>query len=304
MSKSLKLALGAMIAVAFLILFATFTSIGSNNSSASIQDELNSQIANLIDLPDNDTDNDGLNDSIEAIQGTDPLNPDTDGDGFWDGEEFLSGCDPLVLPPLDCTSTQNGQNLTSLIGNRITQGLVAGETFGDTMSAELIENITSDGDQKVLAAFDASFTDYTDDDLIVIDSNDQKTIRHYVYNLAAIVNKDIARSSYEITAEDIQEGINYTLSNPSSENPFFMQQAEIHEAALRQLLAIPVPRMFVNDHLYLTEVVSDLSVLYRLAGNSNDDIVATRLALKTMPVAFEHLATATFNFSTTIYAYR
>ena len=49
------------------------------------------------DLPDGeDTDDDGLLDSVEEELGTDPLNPDTDGDGLPDGVEvFETGTDPL-----------------------------------------------------------------------------------------------------------------------------------------------------------------------------------------------------------------
>ena len=42
-----------------------------------------------------DIDGDGLDDSAEALAGTDPLNPDTDGDGTLDGAEVAAGTDPL-----------------------------------------------------------------------------------------------------------------------------------------------------------------------------------------------------------------
>jgi len=41
-----------------------------------------------------DTDNDGLDDELEAIFGTDPNKADTDGDGFNDKEELLDGYNP------------------------------------------------------------------------------------------------------------------------------------------------------------------------------------------------------------------
>lgn len=43
-----------------------------------------------------DTDNDGLNDYVEAEQGTSPNNPDTDNDGVNDGEEVTLGLNPLL----------------------------------------------------------------------------------------------------------------------------------------------------------------------------------------------------------------
>ncbi|MCK4799597.1 hypothetical protein KAS31_01325 [Candidatus Parcubacteria bacterium] len=43
-----------------------------------------------------DFDNDGLNNEMEEIYGTDKNNPDTDGDGFKDGEEVKNGYDPTI----------------------------------------------------------------------------------------------------------------------------------------------------------------------------------------------------------------
>lgn len=43
-----------------------------------------------------DTDNDGLQDELEAKYGTDPLKYDTDGDGYNDGEEISHGFSPLA----------------------------------------------------------------------------------------------------------------------------------------------------------------------------------------------------------------
>jgi len=42
-----------------------------------------------------DSDNDGLDDDLEKLFGTDPANPDTDGDGYLDGEETENGYNPL-----------------------------------------------------------------------------------------------------------------------------------------------------------------------------------------------------------------
>lgn len=45
--------------------------------------------------PTGDPDNDGLINSAEASNGTDPFNPDTDNDGLLDGNEVLQGANPL-----------------------------------------------------------------------------------------------------------------------------------------------------------------------------------------------------------------
>jgi hypothetical protein len=54
-----------------------------------------------------DSDGDGLSDDVEAVLGTDPLNPDTDGDGLSDGDEVLIGTDPLN-PDTDADGLQDG----------------------------------------------------------------------------------------------------------------------------------------------------------------------------------------------------
>lgn len=44
-----------------------------------------------------DTDADGLDDTLEVLFKTDPLNADTDGDGFSDGAEVFAGYSPLDI---------------------------------------------------------------------------------------------------------------------------------------------------------------------------------------------------------------
>lgn len=64
----------------------------------------------------NDTDNDGLSDSLEKTLGLSIINPDTDGDGYSDAEEYNDyGTDPLV--PAAALFSQNepaGIRLVSL----------------------------------------------------------------------------------------------------------------------------------------------------------------------------------------------
>lgn len=77
----------------------------NNNASNSIFSSENSNI-NAVNLNVNssannnvnaisDSDNDGLTDAQEKINGTNVNNPDTDGDGYTDGNEIKGGYDPL-----------------------------------------------------------------------------------------------------------------------------------------------------------------------------------------------------------------
>ncbi|MDG1950148.1 MAG: hypothetical protein P8J32_05050, partial [bacterium] len=54
-----------------------------------------SNLDDVIELGDVDTDNDGLSDQDEETYGTDPNNPDSDADGYTDGDEVSSGYNPL-----------------------------------------------------------------------------------------------------------------------------------------------------------------------------------------------------------------
>ena len=58
---------------------------------------------------DSDDDNDGIADTAEITNGTDPLDSDTDGDGLDDGEESSIGTDPLN-PDTDGDGVNDGQD--------------------------------------------------------------------------------------------------------------------------------------------------------------------------------------------------
>ena len=60
-----------------------------------------------------DSDNDGVTDGQEKADGTNPLNPDTDGDGLSDGDEKAKGTDPLN-PDTDGDGIPDGQDANPL----------------------------------------------------------------------------------------------------------------------------------------------------------------------------------------------
>lgn len=74
--------------------------ISEPESAENLMEILKEMMAGFIMEPgislENDPDQDGLNDEMEAFYGTDPNNPDTDGDGHSDGEEVAGGYDPLL----------------------------------------------------------------------------------------------------------------------------------------------------------------------------------------------------------------
>ena len=65
-----------------------------------------------------DTDNDGLENKMEPLLGTDPNNPDSDGDGLLDGEEFGTQEDATFTNPMNADTDNDGVN----DGNEVARG--------------------------------------------------------------------------------------------------------------------------------------------------------------------------------------
>jgi hypothetical protein len=65
------------------------------------------------DIPySTDLDGDGVSNTAELLNGTDPLNPDTDGDGFNDGAELVNGTDATRPGPAIALTAPAGATLS------------------------------------------------------------------------------------------------------------------------------------------------------------------------------------------------
>ncbi|MCX6798204.1 MAG: thrombospondin type 3 repeat-containing protein [Candidatus Falkowbacteria bacterium] len=73
---------------------STSTELATSSASSTLVFPGEEKIIKSVGQPILDSDNDGLNDSEEAILGTDPKLSDSDGDGFPDLAELLSGYNP------------------------------------------------------------------------------------------------------------------------------------------------------------------------------------------------------------------
>lgn len=77
------------------------TATVTDNNGGSAQDTIT---VTVLDPTTVDSDNDGLNDALEAANQTDPNDPDSDDDGLLDGEEVLT----LATNPLSADTDQDG----------------------------------------------------------------------------------------------------------------------------------------------------------------------------------------------------
>ena len=98
---------------------------------------------------DPDDDNDGVDDTQEAIDGTDPLDPDTDNDGLNDGDEAIAGTDPLD-PDTDGDGTPDGSDPFPLDPNEDT------DTDGDGIGNNADPDDDNDGVDDTQEALDGT----------------------------------------------------------------------------------------------------------------------------------------------------
>jgi hypothetical protein len=91
---------------------------------------------------DDDSDNDGLSDDDELIEGTDPLNPDTDGDGILDGADMckLENAAGLDADNDGCADTVEGLiDLLNVLRNDAQhKGMVKSRGIARSLMAKLL----------------------------------------------------------------------------------------------------------------------------------------------------------------------
>ncbi len=89
-----------------------------------------------------DADGDGLADTVEAGLGTDPFDPDSDGDGWVDGVEFHAGTDPLDAASMPADT--DGDGLYDAFEALALTDLARADTDGDGVS-DCAEDADGDG---------------------------------------------------------------------------------------------------------------------------------------------------------------
>lgn len=88
-----------------------------------------------------DSDDDGINDYLEMIYGTDPINSDTDGDGLLDGEEEELGMDPTKYDSNDNGISDGEESIPQIIK----EGRYASTLYEDNMAIPSLSEVIAKG---------------------------------------------------------------------------------------------------------------------------------------------------------------
>lgn len=143
-----------------------------------------------------DTDNDGLNDNMESVYGTDYKNPDSDGDGYLDGEEVISGYDPLkpapddkmdtkyVIAPRPAAGSIKNLNFTTDLVDKLTQKIVNEEIIPKKENGSIALENVSGVEEAMEAAVQRSYQEFSlpnilIDQLDISTDNSDEAIKNY-----------------------------------------------------------------------------------------------------------------------------
>jgi hypothetical protein len=132
------------------------------------------EVTNGTDPNNPDSDGDGVDDGDEGALGTDPNNPDTDGDGVNDGDELVLGTDPTVadeacaLDEAEAVSISKPVDIIFVVDN---SGSMGGEILGiqNNINTQFAQIIAASGiDYQIIMV--AQHGDYNGPESICISS--------------------------------------------------------------------------------------------------------------------------------------
>lgn len=242
-------------------------------------------IVTTVDLPEltvpvyaeedmTDTDNDGLKDWQEVIQGTDANNPDTDGDGTSDGDELKAGRNPSKPGPDDKSLVQELK-----IGSNDVYSAYVPHSLTDTISKNLFsayfeargQGIT--GDPEALAQIA---------DSIARDTLSRNELT-YIYDVSAIGT---------FSDGDLEAGKRYgeqfgnlyitMLENIESAPNNLTIIASHYEAFSKNITSIYVPQSLASVHADLGNNLYNLALMFSIAASYESDPVRAALAIRNM----------------------
>lgn len=209
-----------------------------------------------------DTDRDGLKDWEETLWKTDSKNPDTDGDGTPDGQEVKDGRDPTKAGPND------KMNIAAPTVPKTTKPLTASDQFSRELFSRYVQIKQSGSGEP------ADFQNYSDlvNTYIEKESAAQPIKTYGAADFRVIGNaasKDTVRYADQLGAifvndksPDFENELVVLERATDNGNPAELNKLDKNIAAYKKirtgLLQMPVPDLFLPNHLALTNAVETI----------------------------------------------
>lgn len=201
-----------------------------------------------------DSDGDGLKDWEEALWHSDPNGRDTDGDGTGDGAEVAQGRDPTKRGDDKVDTSKSPQLVANNNSASSTYSLtdsVAKDLFATYMNAKATgQSLDPDSQSHLISSvlsrhrLPSTAKKYTEID-IQTTLSDNNSIKKYLNELALIFQRyPIKETEIEILNRALQ-------TNSETELGKLTLVEESYRNTLHDLLALPVPREFIQYHLHL-----------------------------------------------------
>jgi len=240
-----------------------------------------------------DSDNDGLKDWEEALWKTDPQKADSDGDGTVDGEEVRLDRDPTkqnINPagqePSDKIAEEiiairdeaqaNFEELTvtEKVSRELFAQYIMAKKINPTLSTNDIENIVT---MALSYVPEINFKIYTRKDIVINPLKDNETLRNYSNQIGKIIldNVKVPTEGVDTIISDAANTQNDQTLIEDTKKIFerFTPLVEKNQKIVADLLKIPVPEIFLTEHLSLLNSFQEIYESLNLMKNSANDII-------------------------------
>jgi len=254
-----------------------------------------------------DSDSDGLPDWEESLYGTSPNNSDSNNLGMTDGEAVAKG---LIVPKaIADISTPVGASPGSLDENGLPTAPADGtitDAFAKTFfslyleakqannNADLSEADLAGISKKALDSLSSSLAtapDFKSANDLAISGSGASALKAFAMSAEAILLKNTNTA----TTSEI-DYLQYAVEgNDSAAISQMLSIAKGYRGSAAGLAVLSVPAVLATDDLALINAMARLSTIITDFARVNDDPLATILALKQYPQAFQSIETAFTN---------
>src|SRR3989338_11667940 len=272
MANKFKLFVGFL---ALIALFSVYSFLNSFSPSSSVTKTANILKNSMSFEVDSDADKDGLTNRDESYWNTDFQNPDSDGDGYLDGEEVASGHDPLIPGPNDFL---NNKNLTDKLSKLTLSGLYEGSLSLNHPNYEKnLNTLTS------LIAEEAIIIPKIDtSDIGTIESNKENQ-EFYIKIIATLLQETslnlIDEADRFVEMLDLIGKFGF-----EGETVFYFEnKRQKFDKVFSELQEVRVPKTWLQNHVYLMELVSGLTETNKVIAMGSEDPIRAATALKDLP---------------------